>query len=222
MLKGLILKDIYSIRAQIIAAMLIMLVPNSLMWLAGGGMSADAQFGASVITYGLMNYISITVFTSFSLNTLSYDINSGWVKMERTCPVSGGGIIMAKLLVMLIVIGIVTAVSLLFNLLAIPLFEIEPEFMITIPLCCACLQITALSPSFPLAMKIGARYAEAIYLGFEIILAGGICLFALAAFGGNMSETLTRVLVYAGLPVLAAAAFALSYKFGKKLCLADI
>ncbi len=202
--------------------MLIMLVPTSMLWFAGGGMSADAQSGAAVITYGLMNYILITIFTSFSLNTLSYDINSGWAKMEHTMPVSGNGIIMGKLLVMLIVIGVITAVSLLLNLISVPLFGMEPEFMITIPLCCACLQIIALSPTFPLAMKIGAKYAEAIYLGFEILLAGGIGLFALSVFGGNMSATLIRVLVYAGLPVLAAAVFALSYQTGKKQCLADI
>ncbi len=221
-MKGLILKDIYSIRGQLVMAMLIMLLPNAVMWLMGGGMSIDSQSGAAIIVYGLMNYISIVIFTSFSLNTLSYDINSGWVKMERTCPVSGGSIIMGKLIVTLIVIGVITAVSLLFNLISVPLFGMDTEFMITIPLCCACLQVIALSPSFPLAMKIGAGYTEAIYLGLEIILACGLAAFAFAAFGGNMPAALIRVLVYAGLPVLAAVAFVLSYQTGKKQCLADI
>lgn len=221
-MKGLILKDIYSIRSQLVKAILIMFMPSVMMWFAGGGMSVGEQPGAAIIVYGLMNYLSITIFTSFSLNTLSYDINSGWVKMERTCPVSGGGIIMGKLIVTLIVIGVITAVSLLFNLISVLIFKIEPEFMITIPLCCACLQVIALSPSFPLAMKIGAKHTEVIYLGFEIILACGIALFAFAAFGGNLPAALIRVLVYAGLPTLAAVTFVLSYQMGKKQCLADI
>ncbi len=221
-MKGIILKDIYSIRSQLVMAMLIMFIPSAAMWLAGGGMSAGAQSGAALVVYMLMNYISITVFTSFSLNTLSYDINSGWVKMERTCPVSGGGIIMGKLIVTLIVIGVITAVSLLFNLISIPIFGMETEFMIAIPLCCACLQVIALSPSFPLAMKIGTKYTEVIYLGFEIILACGIALFAFAAFGGNLPAALIRVLIYAGLPALAVVVFVLSYQTGKKQCLADI
>lgn len=221
-MKGLILKDIYSIRSQLAKAILIMFMPSAIMWVAGGGMSVGAQSAAALIVYGLMNYLSITIFTSFSLNTLSYDINSGWVKMERTCPVSGGGIIMGKLIVTLIVIGVITAVSLLFNLISVLLFEMKPEFMIAIPLCCACLQVIALSPSFPLAMKIGVKYTEVIYLGFEIILACGIGLFAFAAFGGNLPAALIRVLVYAGLPALAVVTFVLSYQTGKKQCLADI
>ncbi len=223
-MKGLVLKDLYSIRHQIIISMFLLLLPNLILMFMGGGMFvyAGAFNFAGIVMYGIVGYCSIMLLTSFTMNTLEADTNSGWTKYQRTMPVTGGQIIGGKLLATVIVVAIMAGITLIFNLIAVIIFEMPPEPMIAMPLCFACMQITALSPSFPLSMKIGSKFTTAIYLGFEIIVAILMIVFAFGAFGGDFSPLTIRLCLYGGLPLLTAGVLALSYLTGRKACLADI
>jgi hypothetical protein len=212
---------------QLLLAVLLMLFPNIAFMLAG--FSSDMLSGdttenmlLSVFIYGMLNYCTIVVLTSFVLNTLDSDINSGWAKMERTMPVSGGQIIGGKLLATLAVIGIMTLISLVFNVISIFLYGLNVEIMIAMPICFGLMQVVTLSPSFPIAMKIGAKFVTAIYIGILIVVTAALVVLVFAAFSGDISAAVLRAACYGVLPLASAAAFFLSYKAGEKVCMEDM
>lgn len=219
MLKGLILKDLYSIRFNLVMALLISLFPNLALILAGGGMAVgtpDYMKVLSVIPYGILNYLVITTFSSFVLNTLDSDKDCGWAKLVRSMPVSGGAIIGAKLISTYIVIGIMTLVSLAFNSLGIILFGMDTELMLALPICVGLLQVITLSPTFMLANRIGTKYTTAIYLALVILIACAAVPVMVTGLCGDVSAAFLRITFYVGLPILAAAVAVLSYIVGKK------
>ncbi|MGN0678521.1 MAG: ABC-2 transporter permease [Oscillospiraceae bacterium] len=219
MLKGLILKDLYSIRFNLVMALLISLFPNMILTFAGGGMfvgSPDYIKVVSVIPYGMLNYLAITTFSSFVLNTLDSDKDCGWAKLVRSMPVSGGEIIGAKLISTYIVIGILTLVSLAFNSLGIILFGMDVELMIVLPICMGLLQVITLSPTFMLANRIGTKYTTVIYLTMVVLIACVTVVVMVTGLCGDVSATFLRITFYIGLPIIATAVAALSYSVGKK------
>lgn len=230
MLKGLILKDIYCIKFQLIAAFLLTLFPNIMIMLAGGGIAvSEAGFLSheeavlmSTCIYGMVNYITVTVFSSFLLNTLEDDANSGWAKMQRAMPVSGTQIVGGKILATLLIIAGLTVISLIFNVLGVLLFEMPFEVMIALPICCGLLQIVTLCPVFPISMKIGTKYTTALYVGLVVLIAIGMIVLLISAMSSDISETALRISMYGGLPVLAAAVLGISYAAGKKSCETDM
>ena len=218
-MKGLILKDLYSIRFNLVMALLISLFPNLALILAGGGMAVgtpDYMKVLSVIPYGILNYLVITTFSSFVLNTLDSDKDCGWAKLVRSMPVSGGAIIGAKLISTYIVIGIMTLVSLAFNSLGIILFGMDTELMLALPICVGLLQVITLSPTFMLANRIGTKYTTAIYLALVILIACAAVPVMVTGLCGDVSAAFLRITFYVGLPILAAAVAVLSYIVGKK------
>lgn len=219
MLKGLILKDLYSIRFNLVMALLISLFPNIMFIFMGGGMEVgapDYMKILSVIPYGILNYLVITTFSSFVLNTLDSDKDCGWAKLVRSMPVSGGAIIGAKLISTYIVIGIMTLVSLAFNSLGIILFGMDTELMLALPMCVGLLQVITLSPTFMLANRIGTKYTTAIYLALVVLIACAAVLVMVTGLCGDVSAAVLRMTFYVGLPILAAAVAVLSYIVGKK------
>lgn len=230
MLKGLILKDIYCVKFQLIAALLLTLFPNIMLMLGGGGMaisegsflSPDEAMLMGVCMYGMVNYITVTVFSSFLLNTLEDDANSGWAKMQRTMPVSGTQIVGGKIIATLLIIAGLTMVSLIFNILGVLLFEMPAEVMTALPICCGLLQIVTLCPVFPISMKIGTKYTTVLYVGFVVLIAVGMIVLLISAMSSDISETALRISMYGGLPVLAAAVLGISYAAGKKSCETDM
>lgn len=220
-MKGLVLKDLYTVRFQIIGGLLIMLLPNLLFILAGGGMANDpgnepAEL-LSVLIFGLLNYMNICLFSSFILNTLKDDINSGWAKIQRTFPVSGSVIILSKLAASGLVVGLLTLLSIVYNLLSAVLFSLNMELMLTMPLCIGFYQMIVLAPLFPLAMRVGVKFTEFLYIITEIlVLAVVIVVMTNILNSGGSYITLLRIVFYCGLPLLAAISCVLSYKSGKK------
>ena len=219
-MKGLILKDLYTVRFQIIVGLLIVLYPNLIIFFLGGGMGIggeDEMTGViSVLLFGLLNYTNICLFSSFVLNTLAADVNSGWAKLQRTFPVSGSEIVGAKLIASGVVVGLLTAMSLVFNLAAALLFGLDVEFMITVPLCIGFYQMTVLAPLFPLAMRIGVKCTEVIYIVTEILALVIAAFLMIKLLGTSLEAVLLRIIFYGGIPLLSAASCALSFRLGKK------
>lgn len=224
-MKGLILKDIYSVRFQIFGGIALMLLPNLMLMLMGGGYfvgaeTADARL--SIFVYGLMNYITVALCSSFMINTLDFDEKSGWVKMQRAMPVTGGQIIAGKLLAMGAVLGILTGMSLIGNVFGAVVFEISAEPLITMPFIMALLQAAVLSVCFMQGYRFGSRSTLIIYIAAEIVIAAGAVLVLVGLIQENISLTALRIIAYAGVPALTAALMFLSCKFGKKAVMRDI
>lgn len=225
-MKGLVLKDLFGVRFQIFGAMALMLFPSLMLILGGGGMAVDegarVPVGISVLLYGLVNYVSITLCSSFLVNTLGFDERSGWTKIQRTMPLTGGKIIGAKFVAMGIVLALLTLMSLIVNIICAVLFNIPFEPMIALPLCMCMVQATALSPTFTLGYRFGAKATSAVYIGFMVVLAAVMIRLVFVIFAGDIGETALRVIAYAVLPALTAAVVAVSWITGKKAVMVDI
>ncbi len=224
-MKGLVLKDLFGVRFQMLGGLALMLFPSLMLMLAGGGMAVDESAGMTeiaVLVYGIVNYVSITLCSSFLVNTLGYDERSGWSKMQRTMPVSGGRIIGAKFVSMGFVLAALTAISLVINVINALLFGIPLEPMITMPLCMCMVQAIALSPTFTLGYRFGAKSTSAAYIGFMVLLAAAMIAVVFMLFMGDIGTTALRIISYAILPAVTAAVVAVSWITGKKAVMADI
>lgn len=219
-MKGLILKDIYTIRFQLIISVVLMLVPNLAdSFLAADSISESGDIGLilAIFLFGAANFICICLFSSFILNTLNDDINSGWGKLVRTMPVTSGQVIGAKFAASAIIVGITSAISLISNIVGIIAQGLPAEPLIMLPVCLAMFQMAVLCPVFPLAMKLGTSSTTLIYVcTLVILLSGAIAGLCLSLASGN-SLVLLRVIFYGGLPVLAAGSMILSYRAGLRV-----
>ncbi len=224
-MKGLVLKDLFCVRFQVLGALALMLFPSLMLILMGGGMSTNERADLteiSVLLYGIVNYVSITLCSSFFVNTLGYDERSGWSKIQRTMPLSGGKIIGAKFLSMGLVLAALTSLSLIINVINALLFKIPLEPMITMPLCMCMVQAIALSPTFTLGYRFGAKTTSAAYIGFMVLLVAAMIAVVFMLFMGDIGITALRIISYAGLPALTAAVVAVSWVTGKRTVNVDI
>lgn len=219
MLKSLILKDLYGIRFQLIASALLFLLPHMLCLFVGVGLTVDenaANAVGAVALYGVMNYITITVFSSLFLNTIADDIQSGWARFQRTLPLTVGQLIGGKLLASLVLIAVMAAVSILLNLVVALAGNPYVEALIALPIIFGCLQVIALMPVFPLSIKIGVKTANLLYVVFLIVTAIAAVVAAFMVGANDLPPELTRVIFYIILPLLAAGVTVDSYSLGKK------
>lgn len=226
-MKGLILKDLYSVRFQIIVGALIGLYPNILMMIGYG----DFIIGASntlanvglTFMYAMMSVVTIVPFSSLMINTLTSDVESGWLKICRTMPVSTSQIVGAKTISTAIIIGIFVLLSIIMNVISIlrgaPVFK---EVMFTFPICCGLIQMITLTPVFPISMKSGAKKAGSIYLLFMIVLFILAIIVAFATFSGDLPSYALRLFAYVILPALAFTVIFASFKSSKNLISCDI
>lgn len=217
-MKGLILKDIYSVRFQILLALGIMLLPNVasvfLDFLGGSAIESDAQIIMVLFFYGTLDYICISLFSSFVLNTIGDDLNSGWSRIVRTFPVRGSEIIRAKITATGIIVGILTAVSLVFNVLRGIMQGVPMEPVITMPICMGLLQIALLSPIFPLAIRLGTKTTNVLYIIMLLLMTAGSAVLIKASLSAGIA--ILRVVFYFGSPIVAVGSVVLSSRFGNR------
>lgn len=227
-MKGLILKDLYTIKTQIIVGAIICLYPAVLFHLGLANMTADmgnpnGEPLLSFITL-LISYCFIVPFSSFLLNTMKSDYESGWLKIQRTMPLNAGEAIGSKLVCTGIVIGCFTLFALIVNVI---LIIREPETFITEvviagPICIGLLQIIAIAPCFPLGVKIGVKKTDGLYLTFVILTAIILVIFGFAAFSNEIPVPTIRIICYGILPAAAALVTFISYKAGKNQIVKDL
>ena len=227
-MKGLILKDLYTIRTQIIAGAIICLYPAVIFHLGLANMIAEmgnpnGEPLLSFITL-LISYCFIVPFSSFLLNTMKSDYESGWLKIQRTMPLNAGEAIGSKLICTVIVIGCFALLALIVNVICLiraPGVFIT-EILIAGPICIGLLQIIAVAPCFPLGMKIGVRKTDGLYLTFVILTAIILIIFGFAAFSNEIPIPTIRIICYGVLPAAAALVTFISYKAGKNQIAKDL
>ena len=227
-MKGLILKDLYTIKTQIIVGAIICLYPAVFFHLGLANMTAEMgnPNGEPLLSFIvlLISYVFIVPFSSFLLNTMKSDYESGWLKIQRTMPVNAGETIGSKLICTGIVIGIFSLFALIVNVI---LLIREPEVFITEvviagPICIGFLQVIAIAPCFPLGMKIGVKKTDGLYLTFVILTAIILVIFGFAAFSNELSTATIRIICYGVLPAAAALVTFISYKAGKNQIAKDL
>lgn len=219
-MKGLVLKDIYNVRFQIIVGLAIMLYPNLMLMLAGS--TGNTSNDMSPVVYGLVNYISITVCSSFMLNTISDDYRTGWAKVQRTMPVSAKQIVGAKMLATALIIGFLTVVSLIFNIIGAIAFDLELEPLITMPFVFALLQMITLSVAVVLGFRSKARFITPIYIGMVVLIAAAVVVLLFGVIEKVISIEMLRIIAYAAIPTASAATVTVCCKNGRKAVECDI
>lgn len=230
MLKGLILKDIYNVKFQIICGLALMIYPNILMWIAGDDIWGKGDllipglmpgfFG--VVVYGLINYMSITACSSFILNTISDDYKTGWAKVQRTMPLTEEQIVGGKMLATAIIVGGLTAVSLICNIIGIIVSQLPVEPLITMPFVMAFVQVITLYVAIMLGFKAKARYVTPVYIMAVLLIAAAMIVLFIAFVQGKVSVDALRVIAYAVIPAIAAVVTIVCRKVGRKTVGEDI
>lgn len=221
MLKGLILKDIYNVRFQTVCALLFMLFPN-LMLIVAGSIGNQEESLSYPVVYGFVNYISITTCSSFMLNTISDDYRTGWVKVQRTMPLSANWIVGAKMLAVALIIGFLTMASLILNIMGAIVYDMELEPLITMPFVMALLQMITLSVAVVLGFRSKARFIIPVYIVMVLVIASIIIALLFGVVKKAVSIEMLRVIGYAVIPVIAAATVAICCKNGKRAVECDI
>lgn len=219
-MKGLVLKDLYCVRLQIFLSVLIMLFPYILFTIGmspeNTALPPEVQQMVLIFFYGALNYTCICLFSSFMLNTLDADVNSGWSRILRTFPVSGNKVVSAKLCATGIILIILTVLSLIFNIIGIFAYSLPVEPMLTIPVCMALLEATVLFPIFPIAMKHGTKFMTAAYILSEIlVLAAAVVIIVIML--NNKDFILLRYIFYIGAPLTAGISAVISSRSGKRV-----
>lgn len=228
-MKGLILKDVYGCRFQIAGAFALMFLPMLIAFFMGGGLfvsnnenSDPTKVVVGMISYGVLNYMSIVICSSFYLNTLGYDEMSGWSKMQRAMPLTGGQIIGGKIIGAAAVVGSLTLISMGFDVFSAWVFEIPIEPMLAMPLCIGLTQMITLLPTIVLGYRFGAKSVTWVYFVIMIVIAAGIIALTAAFFVGDISADVLRIAAYVVFPVLAAAVIIACFITGKKAVTVDI
>ena len=203
-----------------------MLFPSIAIAITGGNIGDEAP-GAmtefiAVMVYGMMNYMTITLFSGFIMNTIGDDERTGWAKMQRAMPVSGGQIMGGKLIAMALVVGMLTGLTLIVNITGIIFYDLPAEPLLAIPFIVALMQVITLSLCLMLGYRISTKVMTPAFLITEVIIAAGVIVLIIQAVKENISMTAVRVIAYAVIPVLAAAAVAVSYTVGKKYVMKDM
>ena len=203
-----------------------MLFPSIAIAITGGNIG-DEEPGAmtefiAVMVYGMMNYMTITLFSGFIMNTISNDKATGWAKMQGVMPVSGGQIMGGKLIAMAIIVGILTGLTLIVNITGIIFYDLPAEPMLAMPFIAALMQVITLSLCLMLGYRVSPKVMTPMFLIIEVIVAAGVIFLIFKTVRGDIFLTAIRVIAYAVIPLLTAAAVAISYKIGKKYVMKDI
>lgn len=213
-MKGLILKDIYNVRIQILLGMVLLVLMYIVIWLSKF-YNKEALGLIGVLDYGLINYLTITVCSTFLLNTLSDDIKSGWAKMQLTMPVSNKEIIGGKLIAAGITVIALMLFSLLCNIFGVLLYALPFEPMIMMPVIMALLQMAVLSAVTIIGYRLQGKVVV-VYIAVMLIVAGGAAAPVIGFLNYNISVSALRLIYYAVVPFLSVAVIIFCFIFGKK------
>lgn len=229
-MKGIILKDIYQIKLQLVLVQFLALFFYFMAFFCLSAMTPSETVSPmenelnriiSTIFIGMMEFMSISMNSSLLIDTTKLDIKSGWAKFERTTPLSGSQLVGGKIAATGIVIGILVLQALIFGVIAIFL-GVSPEAAIAIPIVLGLLQLIALSPVFPIVTKYGNFIANFLYIVFELIVVAVAIVILFSHFSGDIDMTALRIIFYGVLPIFTALVVFVSYKSGMKAIKSDI
>ena len=228
-MKGLIFKDIFEIRIQIIVGAIIALYPNAMLMIGFSNLMSEtvSVMGEAELINSMfmlfLNFATIVPFTSLLLNTLTNDVSSGWAKICRTMPVSSEQVVLSKIISTAILVGGFTLIAIIINIITIFRTEnVIPEVLIAAPFCIGLIQMINLTPVFPISLKLGVKSANSIYLALMIILVIFTVIFLFGVFSNDISMTFARILLYGIIPVTASLVIFISYKCSRNLIAKDL
>ncbi|MBQ8195502.1 MAG: ABC-2 transporter permease [Oscillospiraceae bacterium] len=225
-MKGLVIKELYCTRFQLILALLLALPMNLLLLLAGGGMMAEF-LGTTMeimayVPYGITNFVTVSCFSSLILNTLKDDVSTGWATMQLTMPMSKSTIVSSKLLGCTVLVLILMLICYIQNVGALLLFGGSAEIMLMMPLVFGLMSLTSLYAAYPLALRFGTKLTD--MLSALLIIAMTIVLTVVIFIIGDNGIPVyaLRLVFYVAIPALTALSAFISHKTAQKLLVVNI
>lgn len=225
-MKGLVIKELYCTRFQLILALLLALPMNLLLLLAGGGMMVN-MVGTTMeimayVPYGITNFITITCFSSLILNTLKDDVATGWATMQLTMPMSRATIAASKLLGCTVLVLILMLICYIQNVGALLLFGGSVEIMLMMPAVFGMMSLISLFLSYPLALRFGTKLVDILSLLFILAMSVVLTVVIFIIGDNGIPASALRIVFYAVLPVLTALAAFVSHKSAQKALLINV
>ena len=223
-MKGLIIKDFYLIRFQLIITSIsaLMIAYMCYSFAPTAGLNTAMGDVGRIMIPAMFDYVIIVIGSSFFLNTISEDFISGWVKQQRTLPISNRQAVGAKLIATYILISGLALFSLAFNLIFLFSYGGTLEIILAIPLCVGLVQVIALSPVFPLGQRFGLKAANTVYMLGEILIAIIAAFVMFPALSKEIPIITLRIAFYGALPLIAAGVAALSFVCSSRLINNDV
>lgn len=225
-MKGLVIKELYCTRFQLILALLLALPMNLLLLLAGGGMMAEF-LGTTMeimayVPYGITNFVTVSCFSTLILNTLKDDVSTGWATMQLTMPMSKSTIVSSKLLGCTVLVLILMLICYIQNVGALLLFGGSAEIMLMMPVVFGLMSLTSLYAAYPLALRFGTKLTD--MLNALLIIAMTIALTVVIFIIGDngIPASALRIVFYVAIPALTALSAFISHKAAQKLLVVNI
>lgn len=221
-MKGILLKNLYSIRTSLILGLLLVLIFFAAMFILG----IPAEIIPLIIV--LYDYLAIAVLSSFILNSFSDDEKSGWIRLERTVPISAERAAAVRFISCGVVVGVICAAMLIINIAVYfycaQMSNVAPsiEVMLSAPVVAGLIQLAALSPVVPIGLRYGSRMVQTVYTLCVILVSIAAVAFSFPLAAGEIPPSKLRLICYAGVPAAAAAVVLLSYLFAKKSVKRDL
>lgn len=219
-MKGLVLKDLYSVKHQITLGALLGIFPAFvLICMTLGYANGDGKAGGEWfvgLCFALLNYCTVALCSSFCINTVSEDVRCGWIDMARTMPLSEKKICGGKILSSFIVVFIMTLITFVPNIFALAMGVGSAEVLIAAPVGSMLLQMAVMCPVLPFALKFGGDKASAFYICLLIAVVVLVMTGIIAGFKSGALEVL-RSVIYLGVPLLAAVSVSGSLSGSRKI-----
>ncbi len=225
-MKGLVIKELYCTRFQLILAVLLALPMNLLLLLAGGGMMVEF-LGTTMeimayVPYGITNFVTITCFSSLILNTLKDDVSTGWATMQLTMPLSKSTIASSKLLGCTVLVLILMLICYIQNVGALLLFGGSVEIMLMMPVVFGMMSLISLYAAYPLALRFGTKLVDTLSLLLIIALTVILTIVIFIIGDNGIPASALRIVFYIALPALTALSAFTSHKAAQKALIVNV
>lgn len=184
MLKGLVLKNLYSSRFYIISTAILQIIMYVFMVLTIDILHERFMIAElSIFPYIIwaIEFIFIMLFSSFSLNPILEDKKCGWENFVPTLPVKEGTQLKARLIAAGIYVMINTLLVIIVNtVIAVIIDKVLVEAFYLMPVVTAALEFTALSVGIRMNKKLSFHVAEIWYVVIIVIyMIAAICFIVM-------------------------------------------
>lgn len=219
MLKGLILKNLYSLRFTLILVGALQAFHYFFMVLALVGMTEgffrDNEAPELYMVISAFDFVFILLFSSFALNPVAEDKKSGWEEFSLTLPVKNDSAFYAQL----VAAGVNTLINILIAIVANLLFAAITgssnfEILLIIPFVSGLLELSAISYFLMLGKKFTFHVAEILYVAILILIAAAAIVLAVLLLSSVLSAEVIRIIGYCAAAAVIIPA-ALLPKFSK-------
>lgn len=218
-MRGILLKDIFNIRRELICIFLLMSYFMVFAFYAQFDTVSDFGDFELFILFILINGMTILLFPATILSVFNYDERSNWELYERTLPVSAAKNVAEKYLIQISVTLFVVIYCIAFNII----LSVNCNYSINmttiiIPIAVGAVALIQYSFLLPLILKCGIKYNSVILI-LSMFAALGIAIGIFVLYFNNLFffENVMSFWIYPIIAIVVIGAVAASMRISVKL-----